>query len=310
MQESALHLNGRRILVAGGAGFIGSHTVDALVKAGAKVCVIDNLLTGRLDNLNQQEVSFYEMSVANSDVAKVFREFKPEFVYDFAFNVCVPKSLEDPAFDIEGVIGCINLLRNSAACGIQKFIFASSAFIYGNTSKIPTPESEPLDPVSPYAIAKYSCENYVKFFKAAHHLPYIIFRYATTYGPRQVMGAMADYIRKLKGGEQAEFWGDSKSKTRDYIFVDDVVRANIMALDFHRDNIESIFNIGTNRETTLYDLYVSIARILGKEAKPIGHPERAGEQLRFCLDTTKAKTYLQWEPLLDINDGLAKTVFK
>jgi len=297
-----MELQNKKILVTGGAGFIGSHTVNALIQRGAKVIIIDNLVTGRKENLNPG-AKFYEMNIADPKVEDVFQKEKPEFIYHFAFNVLVPKSVENPLLDMDSITGAVNVLKNAQKYGVKKIIFSSSGFIYGNTKNLPVKETEPIDPISPYVVAKNAVENYLRFFNKAYGLPYLIFRYSAVYGPRQVTGAMADYIRKLSAGQQAEIWGDG-TKTRDYVYINDVVRANLLALELPPDFPEPIFNIGTTIETTLNDLYKKIAKLLNKEPKPIYFPDRPGEQVRYSLNYTKIKNTLGWTPKVDLDSGL------
>ncbi|MCX6722134.1 MAG: NAD-dependent epimerase/dehydratase family protein [Candidatus Staskawiczbacteria bacterium] len=297
-----MDLRNRKILVTGGAGFIGSHVVDALIKEGADVFIIDNLSTGRKENLNPNAI-FYEMNIADPNVRDVFEKEKPEIIYHFAFNVLVPKSVENPLIDMDSISGSINILINCQKYGVKKVIFSSSGFVYGNTHNLPAKETEPVDPISPYVVAKLAVENYLKFFKKSYGLSYVVFRNAAVYGPGQITGAMADYVRKLKSGKQADIWGDG-NKTRDYVFIDDVVSANLLALDLRDDFSNPIFNVGNGKETTLNDLYFKIAKILGKEPKPIYHKDRPGEQVRYCLDNSKLKKYMKWKPKYDLDKGL------
>jgi len=301
-----MELENKKFLVTGGAGFIGSHTVDALIKKGAKVAIIDNLVTGRTENLNP-EAKFYNMSIADFEVEKVFQEEKPEFIYHFAFNVLVPKSVENPLMDMDSIAGAVNILQNAKKYGVKKIILSSSAFLYGNTKNLPAKETEPVIPVSPYIVSKRAVENYLEFYRTAFNLSYVILRYSAVYGPRQFTGAMADYIRKLAADKQAEMYGDGE-KTRDYIYIEDVIRANLLALDVSSDFSNPIFNIGTGIETTLNDLYKKIAQFLGKEAEPIYLPDRPGEQYRYSLDCAKARKELGWEPKYNLEEGLKKRV--
>jgi len=304
--QNNMELKNKKFLVTGGAGFIGSHTVDTLLKKGAKVAIIDNLVTGKKENLNPQ-AKFYNLNIADPQVEKVFQEEKPEFVYHFAFNVLVPKSVENPLLDMDSIAGAINILQNTKKCGVRKIIFSSSGFLYGNTENLPAKETEPIMPISPYIISKRAVENYLEFYKRTFNLPYTILRYSAVYGPRQFTGAMADYIRKLASGKQAEIYGDGK-KTRDYIYIEDVIKANLSALDVSSVFSNPVFNIGTGIETTLNDLYKKIAEILGKEAKPIYLPDRLGEQYRYSLDCSKAKRELDWEPRISMEEGLKRRV--
>jgi UDP-glucose 4-epimerase len=297
-----MKIKNKKILVTGGAGFIGSHTVDKLIAKGAKVVVIDNLTTGRKENINPG-AKFYQMNIADPKLENIFKKEKSEIIYHFAFNVLVPKSVENPLVDIDSIGGSLNILKNAIKYEVKKIIFSSSGFIYGNNPNLPVKETEPFDPVSPYSIAKYTVENYLKFFKKTYNLSYVILRYAAVYGPRQVTGAMADYIRKLASGKQAEIWGDG-TKTRDYIYIDDVVRANLLALELPDDFEDPVFNIGTGKEKTLNELYKKIAKFLKKEPKPIYLPDRPGEQVRYCLDYSKIKKALGWEPKCSLDNGL------
>ncbi len=302
-----MDLKNKKILVTGGAGFIGSHTVDALIERGADVVVIDNLLTGRRENLNPK-TKFYEINIADPKFEDILEKERPEIIYHFAFYVLVPKSVENPLLDMDCLVGSVRMLKKMKELGcLRKIIFASSGFVYGNTPNLPVKETEPIDPVSPYVVAKVAIENYLKFYKKAFGLPYVILRYSAVYGPRQVTGAMADYIRKLSVGEQAEIWGDG-TKTRDYVYIDDVVRANLLALNVPDDHPNPVFNVGTGIETTLNELYKKIATLLDKEAKPIYYPDRPGEQMRYCLDYSKIRKELGWEPKVGLEKGLELTI--
>lgn len=301
-----MELKNKKILVTGGAGFIGSHTVDALINQGAKIVIVDNLSTGRKENLNPK-AKFYEINIAEPRIEEILEEEKPEFIYHFAFFVLVPKSVENPLLDIDCLVGSLRILQKAKDIGVKKIIFSSSDFLYGNTKNLPAKESELVSPIAPYNVAKNTIENYLRFYYSAYNLPYVILRYATIYGPRQIKGAMADYIRKLSQGQQAEMWGDG-NKTRDYVFIDDAVRANLLALEFNDNHPDPVFNIATATETTLNALYKKIADLLKKEAKPIYHPDRPGEQMRYCLDNSKAKKELGWEPKISLDDGLKQTI--
>jgi len=298
-----MELKNKKILVTGGAGFIGSHTVDALIKKGAKVVVVDNLSTGCKENLNQK-AKFYKINIADPGIEKILEKEKPEIIYHFSFFVLVPKSVENPLLDMDNIIGSLRILKKVKEMGgIGKIIFSSSGFIYGNTKNLPAKETESVDPVSPYVVAKLTVENYLKFYKQAFGIPYVILRYSAVYGPRQITGAMADYIRKLSKGRQAEIWGDG-NKTRDYVYISDVIKANLLALDVPNDHPDPTFNVGTGIETTLINLYKKIADLLNKEAKPIYHLDRPGEQIRYCLDISKIKKELGWEPRYNLDDSL------
>jgi len=300
------YLRGKKVLVTGGAGFIGSHTVDALIQNGAEVVIVDDLSTGKEENINRR-ARFFKMNIAHPEFEVVLEKEKPQIIYHFAFFVLVPKSTINPLLDMDSIEGSLRMLNKAKELGVEKIIFSSSGFLYGNTKKLPAQETQPIDPAAPYIVSKQAVENYLSFFNKVYGVPCVIFRYAAIYGPRQVTGAMSDYIRKLSEGRQAEIWGDG-NKTRDYVFIADVVRANLLALNVYAKHPDPLFNIGTGKETTLNTLYRKIAVLLNKEAKPIYYPDRAGEQIRYCLDNSKIKKELGWEPKYDLDEGLRETL--
>lgn len=296
-------LKNKNILITGGAGFIGSHLVDTLIEKGANVIIIDNLSTGNKKNINPK-AKFYKIDINNPKVEDIIKKEKPEIVYLLACNTIVPKSIEDPLFDIKSLVGNLNIMFNSKKYGVKKIIGISSGFVYGNTKILPTPEHHEIIPDNPYIINKSSTEKYLEFFGKTYNIDYVILRYATVYGPRQIGGAMADYIRSIKDNRSANIYGDG-TKTRDYVFIDDVTNANIAALDYKNDGTHTpIFNIGTSKETTLNDLYSKIAKILNRESTPHYLPDRDGEMMRFKLSTKKAKKYLNWQATVKLEEGL------
>jgi UDP-glucose 4-epimerase len=301
-----MDLNGKRVLVTGGAGFIGSHTTSALIERGAKVTIVDDLSTGRKENIHPH-ARYYNINIADGAFDEIIARETPEIIYHFAFHVLVPRSVKNPLLDMDALKGSVRLLDRAAHSGVKRIVFASSGFLYGNTRELPVTERQAVQPVTPYAIAKHTVESYLAFFRNTYSLPYTVLRFAAVYGPGQVTGAMADYIRKLAAGEQAEMWGDG-GKTRDYVYVSDVVNANLLALDVPLDYPDPIFNIGTGIETSLNTLYGKIALILGVEAKPIYHQDRSGEQFRYCLNSRKAKMDLGWEPAVGLDAGLRATI--
>jgi len=293
-------------LVTGGAGFIGSNIVEELVRRHAKVKVLDNFVTGRKENLNPK-AKFYQTSIIGPEVEEIFKKEKFDYVYHYHFAFHSPAGLAGtPVVDIDNISGAIYLLTFSHKYEVKKIIFASTGYVYGNTANIPTKETEPICPISFYGsfvIAKTTVENYLKFFNKFFGLPYVIFRYPNPYGPRQIRGAMVDYIQSLAAGKQAKIWGDGQ-KTRDYIYIDDVVRANLLALDLSPNYPDPVFNISTGIETSLNDLYKKIAVLLKREPEPIYLPDRPGEQIRYCLDYSKAKEAMGWKPEYSLDEGL------
>lgn len=305
-----MELKGKKVLVTGGAGFIGSHLVDKLLLLGAKVSIIDDLSTGRRENVNPR-ARFFQLDISSPEVRAVFGEIKPEIVYHLAFNTNVPQSVRDPLFDARGISGSLNIFLASVKSKVKKVVMASSAFVYGNCkpSDLPVTEQHSVEPVSPYAVSKIASENYLRYFHNAHGLPIVILRYSTVYGKRQVTGALADYIKKIGEGKRAEMFGDG-NLTRDYIHVDDVVRANILALDIPSDYPEPIFNLGSASERSLNEVYKIVGGILGKpKNKPIYRPRRPGDIVRFSVSFEKARHQLGWEPSVSFEEGV-EALFK
>jgi len=303
--DSLFPIKGKTFLITGGAGFIGSHVADALVARGGKVVIMDNLSTGRRENLNSK-ATFYEMNIADEKkFDAVMKKHKPDYIYHFAYFVIVPQSNKNPLYDMDCVRGSINVLEAAKKYKVKKVIFSSSGFIYGNNPNLPLKETEPHQHVSPYAISKFAVEGYHQFYKANYGVDYAILRNAAVYGPRQVTGAMAAYIRDLQAGVPTEFYG---LKTRDYVYIDDVVDANLRALVLPASHPDPVFNIGMGGEMHLIDLYHTLAKILGKQPQPVQMPPRPGEQDRYCVDIAKARRDLGWEPKVGLEEGLRRTL--
>lgn len=299
-----------RILVTGGAGFIGSHIVDAYFKQGHQVCVVDNLSTGSKANLNPK-AKFYKVDIKDAmKLQKVFNVERPEIINHQAAQKDVRKSVEDPIFDARvNILGSINLMQLAIKFKVKKFIFASSGgAIYGEAKTIPTPEDYPPTPVSPYGIAKLTAEKYLDYYQHEFKLPYVALRYANVYGPRQdpkgEAGVVAIFVGKLLKNEIPTIHGDGKN-SRDYVFVEDVVDANILATE---KEIVGAFNIGTGLEIDVNELSAKIIETTDSKAKPTHGPAKPGEQRRSCLEISLAKKELGWEPEVELSEGIEKTV--
>ncbi len=310
-----------KILVTGGAGFIGSNVVDGYIREGHEVVVVDNLCTGRTENLNP-DARFYLLDVRSAEIAKVFEIEGPDVVNHHAAQISVPASVEDPAFDAEvNVMGIINLLQNSARYGVKKFIFISTGgAIYGDKDNVPTPETEPPAPLSPYGVSKLASENYLRFYREHHGLDYTVLRYANIYGPRQVphgeAGVVAIFMSKLSSGEIPVIYHypeEPDGMTRDYCYVGDVVRANLFAL---RKGSGEVINIGTAKETSTGELYRRILEIMRRHGfasdtafdTPARGAARPGDLRRSALAVQKAKEILGWMPEYGLERGLEETV--
>lgn len=299
-----------RVLVTGGAGFIGSHLVDALLAAGHEPIVIDNLATGDRGNL-RPEVRFYEADIRDAGaVNALFARERPEVLIHEAAQLDVRRSVADPGYDADvNIVGTLRLLQAGVEHGLQKVLFASSGgAIYGDTAIIPTPETNPTAPISPYGVSKLSIEHYLHYYHEIHSLPYVALRYANVYGPRQnphgEAGVIAIFAERLLRGEPATIYGDGEN-TRDYVFVSDVVAANLGALA--RDKVGA-YNVGTGIETTVNAIFRRINNLTEAGAEERHGEAKAGEQRRSCLDWEQARHDLGWAPQVGLDEGLARTV--
>ncbi|MBI5682098.1 MAG: NAD-dependent epimerase/dehydratase family protein [Deltaproteobacteria bacterium] len=298
-----------RILVTGGAGFIGSNIVDEYVRDGHDVLVIDDLSTGKEKNINS-DATFHKISICDEAIENIFKEFKPDVVNHHAAQMDVRKSVEDPVFDARtNIIGMLNLLENSKRCGVKKVIFASTGgAVYGEQERFPADEKHPTMPLSPYGVSKLAGEKYLYYYKANFGIDYCILRYANIYGPRQdphgEAGVVAIFIQKMLKGEQPIINGDGK-QTRDFVFVKDAADANIKALSFSGSDV---FNIGTGIEADVNYIFNELARFAGVHCKEVHVPAKDGEQRRSVIDAARAEKVLGWKPQVPLNEGLKETV--
>jgi UDP-glucose 4-epimerase len=298
-----------KILVTGGAGFIGSHLTDAFINLGHEVVVVDNLITGRKENLNPN-AKFYEADIRSEQMREIFAREKLDAICHQAAQMDVRRSVADPRYDADvNIMGTLNLLEQASKTGVKKILFASSGgAMYGEQEKFPADEEHRTWPASPYGITKLTCEKYIAVFGQMHGMTYGLMRYANVYGPRQSphgeAGVVAIFSSRLLAGEPAFINGDGK-QTRDYVYVADVVAANVAALDYaHSD----YFNVSTGIETDVNELFGLINRATGNRAQEQHAPAKAGEQMRSVLDWSKAKRLLAWEPKMKLSEGLAETV--
>ncbi len=304
-----------KILVTGGAGFIGSHIVDALIEENHEVFVVDNLSTGKKENLpacagRNPKAKFFKLDITEKKLEKVFKAEKPQVVFHLAAQIDVRKSVADPVWDAkQNILGSINLLENCKNFGVKKIIFSSTGgAIYGDTDKIPTTEDHLERPLSPYGIAKLAIEKYLHYYQQIFGLNYIALRYANVYGPRQnskgEAGVVAIFCDKLLAEQQPVINGDGK-QTRDYVYVSDVVKANLLALNSLKIGI---YNIGTSVETDVNQLAALIKSNINTDLEFSHGQAKAGEQQRSCIDYTKAKIDLGWQPEIKLEEGIKKTV--
>ncbi len=299
-----------KILVTGGAGFIGSNIADAFIQEGHSVSIIDNLSSGSRKNINPRAKFFKADITDKRRVADIFKKGRFDVVDHHAAQIDVRRSVEDPGNDARmNILGSLNLLDNCRRTGVNKFIFASSGgTIYGECGKKAPDETFTGNPLSPYGIAKFTVEFYMKFYAQIFGLKYTILRYANVYGPRQdphgEAGVVAIFSQRMLKGEPIKIFGDGK-QTRDYVFVGDVVRANCAALT-RGDN--DTFNVGTGKLTSVNELAKRMASLSGYTLKPNYMPARAGELLKSFLNARKAGRVLGWKQKVKLDQGLEETI--
>ena len=298
-----------RILVTGGAGFIGSHIVDAYVRAGHEVVVVDDLSTGKREHLPPR-VRFLQADIQDPAVRQLIAAEKIDIVSHHAAQMDVRRSVADPLYDARvNIIGILNVLEGAREAKVKKFIFASSGgAIYGEQETFPADEEHPTHPISPYGVSKRAGEHYLYFYRAEYGLPYIALRYANVYGPRQdphgEAGVVAIFTQRLLAGEQPVINGDGE-QTRDYVFVGDVAQANLAAL---QAEYTGPLNIGTGSETTVNQLFTTLRNLTGSAAREVHGPAKPGEQRRSVLTWDHAAQVLHWRPTVGLEDGLRQTV--
>jgi UDP-glucose 4-epimerase len=298
-----------KIIVTGGAGFIGSNVADRFIREGHKVVVIDNLSTGIESNINKK-ARFFRVDIRSAVIDKIFEKAKPDILCHHAAQIDVRKSTDDPIFDADvNILGSLNLLNACVKHKVKKVIFASTGgAIYGEQDYFPADEKHPARPLCPYGVTKLTIEKYLHFYRETHGLEYVSLRYANVYGPRQnpfgEAGVVAIFAERLLSGKKAVVFGDGK-RTRDFVFVDDVVQANLLALGYPKSDV---FNIGTGIETDINSIFRILKKATGSEQKEIHAPPKPGEQERSVLDYSKARRLLKWKPKYDISEGMARTV--
>ena len=298
-----------KVLVTGGAGFIGSHVADRLLKDGHEVVVLDDLSTGHVEHLNPA-ARFYQMDIQSPWLDELFKIERPEAVLHEAAQASVRRSVEDPGFDATvNVMGTVTLLQASIRHGVRRFLFASTGgALYGDADVIPTPEDYPTLPVSPYGASQLAAEVYLRTFHALHGLSYAALRYANVYGPRQdphgEAGVVAIFTRRLLGGDTARINGDGK-QTRDFVYVGDVAEANARALT---SDVVGSFNVGTGVETDINTIFQLLKRLSGNNQPEVHGPAMPGEQRRSVVDPRKIEKVMGWRPQTSLEAGLDATV--
>jgi len=297
-----------KIVVTGGAGFIGSNIVDAYLEQGHEVHILDDLSTGQRSNLNAK-AELHEVDIADPRAARSVESIKPDVLSHHAAQMDVRHSVADPTFDARvNILGFINLLEAAKNCGVKKVIFASSGgAVYGEQDVFPAPESHVTRPASPYGVSKRAGELYLSYYQQAFGLPYIALRYANIYGPRQSAkgeaGVVAIFLSLLLTGKTPVINGDG-GQTRDYVYVGDVVAANVAALE---SSFVGPVNIGTGVETDVVAIFQHLRAAVGSQVQACHGPTKPGEQRRSCLDARHAGQVLGWRPQMVLAEGLRRT---
>ncbi|MBN2028945.1 GDP-mannose 4,6-dehydratase [bacterium] len=298
-----------KILITGGAGFIGSHIVDGFLNDGHEVVVVDNMTMGRFENINPK-AKFYLMDIRSKELEKMFEREKIDIVCHQAAQMDIRKSVADPVYDADvNILGTLNILQNCIRYGVKKIVFASTGgAVYGEPEVFPCGEDHPLRPISPYGVTKLTVEKYLYFYGLEYGLNHVILRYANVYGPRQnpsgEAGVVAIFASKLIAGEQPIINGDGK-QTRDYVYVGDVVQANLKSLMVEGNDC---FNIGTSIETNVNQIFNLLNHLTDGNAHEKHGPPKKGEQRRSVIDYRRAESVIGWKPEVHLEEGLKKTV--
>lgn len=298
-----------RILVTGGAGFIASHVSDRLLALGQHVAIVDNLSTGKRENL-PAEAAFYEVDIRDKALDTVFEQEKPQVVIHHAAHANVTESVRNPGYDASvNIGGSINLFECCVKHDVERVVYASTGgALYGEACYVPADEAHPIDPVSPYGVSKYTVEQYLYAYRENHGLEYVVLRYPNVYGPRQdphgEAGVVAIFSLQLLTGQRPTIFGDG-SKTRDYCYVSDIVDGNVLALNAEHTGT---YNLGRGIEITDLEVFESVQEAVGAQIEPNFAPVRPGEVEHIALDATKAERELGWKWKVDLIDGVAASV--
>ncbi len=298
-----------RALVTGGAGFIASHVSDGLLERGHEVAIVDNLVTGKPENV-PSGARFHEVDVRDPGLADVFAAERPDIVYHLAAQMDVRKSVADPRYDADvNLLGTLNLLECCRTYGTRKLVYAGTGgAMFGEAAYLPVDEKHPVLPISPYGVSKHTVEHYLYAYRENFGLDFTVLRYPNVYGPRQdphgEAGVVAIFSLQLLNGETPRIFGDG-TKTRDYCFVGDIVEANMLAIE---RGSGGLFNIGRGIEVSDRQVFETVRNAVGVDVEPEYAPTRPGEVEHIALDATLARDTLGWEWKVDLPDGVGRAV--
>lgn len=299
-----------KILVTGGAGFIGSHVVDLCIQHGFEVVIVDDLSTGRISNLNPA-AKLYRMDIRDNQLKEVFESEKPDYVDHHAAQMDVRRSIVEPLFDADvNILGSINLIECARQFGVKRFVYISTGgAVYGEPEYLPCDEAHPINPICQYGASKHTVEHYLYMYKENYGLDYTVLRYPNVYGPRQdphgEAGVVAIFAGQMLRGDQVVINGDGE-QARDFVYVGDCARANLMTIQASRGL--GIINLGSGQGTTVNEIFEKLSHITGYANDAIHGPAKVGETRKIFLDAGKAQRELNWHPKLDLDDGLQRTV--
>lgn len=298
-----------KVLVTGGAGFIGSHIVDLLIKNDYEVCVIDNLAHGKKSNINSK-AKFYKIDIRDKGILDIFKNEKPEFIVHNAAQISVLKSIENPIDDADiNINGTLNILEAARKTDVKKIIYSASAAIFGEPEYLPIDEKHSLNMISNYGVSKHTVEHYLNVYKKLYDMDYIVLRYSNVYGPRQDSsgegGVVAIFCEKIIKNQSPYIFGDG-TQTRDFVYVKDVARANLMAI---KSNKVGVFNVCTNTKISVKKLFYCIKNIIdNKDIKPIYTEKRYGDIKNSYMSYKKISDEIGWVPEYNIGRGLKETI--